>query len=59
MELLDVLALTVDGLQGKLTELGLQTDGTRTILQARLIEYYQNFNNRADADSDYGDYSAH
>ena len=55
MELLDILALTVENLQGKLTELGLQTDGTKTILQARLIKYYQNFNTRADADSEYGE----
>ena len=50
MELLDILALTVENLQGKLAELGLETDGTKTILQARLIEYYQNFSNKADAE---------
>ena len=47
--------MTVRLLQEKLTEIRLQTKGTKTILHARLIEHYQNFNNIADADSEYGE----
>lgn len=55
MELSDILTLTAEGLRDKLGELGLSTDGIKTVLQERLIRHFQSPGAAEDDHSDYGE----